>query len=377
MTGSQSSFPIEERYDLKLITTFVLNKKYPIYNWFYFKEGFSRDFVEYAVNLLGYEPKVVLDPFVGVGTTLLYSREKGYYSIGVDASPLMVLISKVKTRDYDAKLLKEEAQKLFKVKFRKPSLSSVSSFVKQFFNKYALEDIVFFNELVNSIEDEKIRNFFKVGLICASSKVSYAYRDGSVLRVVRKNTPPFRKFFKRFVGKMIKDLERVKFLSSEPEVRLGDARHLNFLEDSSVDAVITSPPYLNKIEYTKVYRIEYELFLRGEEPDLLRSFIGLSSTEESYEPSMPPVAKAYFKDMRFVLKEVRRVLSEGKKAVFLLAGGVFPTGVVESDLELSKIALEEGFKVERIVALNKRVATRNRVEKIGWARESAVVIRKE
>jgi DNA modification methylase len=152
---------------------------------------------------------------------------------------------------------------------------------------------------------------------------------------------------------------------------------LDFLEDSSVDAVITSPPYLNKIEYTKVYRIEYELFLRGEEPDLLRSFIGLSNTEESYEPSMPPVAKAYFKDMRLVLKEVRRVLSEGKKAVFLLAGGVFPTGVVESDLELSKIALEEGFKVERIVALNKRVATRNRVEKIGWARESAVVLRKE
>ncbi|MGC9202511.1 MAG: DNA methyltransferase [Thermoproteota archaeon] len=377
MTEYQSSFPIEERYDLKLITTFILNKKYPIYNWFYFKEGFSRDFVEYAVNLLGYEPKVVLDPFVGAGTTLLYAREKGYYGIGVDASPLMVLISKVKTRDYDTKLLREEAQKLFKVKFRKPSLSNVSPFVKQFFNKYALEDIVFFNELVSNIEDEKVRNFFKVGLICTSSKVSYAYRDGSVLRVVKKNTPPFRKFFKRFVGKMIKDLEKVKFFAPEPEVRLGDARRLDFLEDSSVDAVITSPPYLNKIEYTKVYRIEYELFLKGEEPNLVRSFIGLSNVDEDFEPSMPPVAKAYFKDMRLVLKEVKRVLSEGKKAIFLLAGGVFPTGVVESDLELSKIAVEEGFKVERIVALNKRVATRNRVEKIGWARESAVVLKKE
>ncbi|MEM3415308.1 MAG: DNA methyltransferase [Thermoproteota archaeon] len=376
MTRSQNNFPIEERYDLRLITTFIPNKRYPVYNWFYFKEGFSRDFVEYAISLLGYKPRVILDPFVGAGTTLLYAREKGYHSIGVDASPLMVLVSKVKTRDYNIKSLREEAQKIFRVRFRKPNLSNISSFVKQFFNKYVLEDIVFFNELVDSIEDEKIRNFFKVGLICSSSKVSYAYRDGSVLRVVKKNTPPFRKFFKRFIRKMIKDLEKVKFISPEPEVRVGDARRLDFLKDSSVDAVITSPPYLNKIEYTKVYRIEYELFLRGEEPNLLRSFIGLSKVEEDEaDSSMPPVARAYFKDMRLVLREVKRVLSEDKKAIFLLAGGVFPTGVIESDIELSEMATDEGFSVEKIVALNKRVATRNRVEKIGWARESAVVLK--
>lgn len=377
MIEYQNDYKIEERYDLKLITTFILNKKLPIYNWFFFKEGFSRDFVDFSIKLLGYNPKTILDPFVGVGTTLVYSREAGYKSIGVDASPLMVLISKVKTRDYNLEKLKEVASKIFSKKFEKPSLSNISSFVKQFFNKYVLEDIIFFREIVNEIEDETVRDFFKVALICSASRVSYAYKDGSVLRVVKKPTPPFRKFFKRFVGKMIKDLERTKFIGPEPIVVLGDARRLDFIEDSSVDAIITSPPYLNKIEYTKVYKIEYELFLKGEEPDLIRSFIGLSKLEGDYfDPSLPPVAKAYFKDMQLVIKEAIRVLSEGSKAIFLLAGGVFPTGVVDSDLILAKIAEDEGFKVERIIALNKRVATRNRVEKIGWARESAVVLKK-
>ena len=73
---------------------------------------------------------------------------------------------------------------------------------------------------------------------------------------------------------------------------------------------------------------------------------------------------------------MRRVLRDGGKATILLAGGVFPNMIVNTDIVLASIASELGFKINAIVALNKRVATRDRVEKIGWARESAVIIQK-
>jgi hypothetical protein len=69
-------------------------------------------------------------------------------------------------------------------------------------------------------------------------------------------------------------------------------------------------------------------------------------------------------------------MRDGSRATILIAGGVFPTGVVESDVYLAGLAKEAGFRVERIIALNKRIATRDRVVKIGEARESAVIISK-
>ena len=46
------------------ILTFVPNKTLPIYNWFYYKEGYSRNFMEYAYEKLNVlESESVLDPF--------------------------------------------------------------------------------------------------------------------------------------------------------------------------------------------------------------------------------------------------------------------------------------------------------------------------
>ena len=69
---------------------------------FFFKEGFSRDFVlmtfdEFRVD----EGWRILDPFVGSGTTLLAAKEYGVDAVGVDAAPLAVFVSQVKTADYD------------------------------------------------------------------------------------------------------------------------------------------------------------------------------------------------------------------------------------------------------------------------------------
>ncbi len=374
------SFIIEERYDLGNLVTFIPNKRVPIHNWFYFKEGFSRDFVLLIFNWLRIKSNdLILDPFCGSGTTLLASKEFGVNAIGVDASPLAVFVTQVKTEDYDLEKIRDHAKEIFSKKFKKYEVKGLSPLTKRAFSRYSLEDIIFFKEEIRSVDDPKIRNFFTLALMNSANKVTYAYKDGSVVKIREKPTIPLKKVFKRIVKRMIHDLKRVDYKGSEIKVYLGDARKVDFLQENYFDAVITSPPYLNKIEYTKVYSIEYELFFEDFKFDSFRSYIGLNpkNVKDLFpELNLPDVAKAYLQDMNDALKEIYRVMRDGAKCSMVVAEGAFPDRIVPVDLLMANLADRIGFNVERIVVANRRVVTRDRTFKIGRARESIVIMKK-
>lgn len=371
---------VEERLELGRLVTFTPNKSIPIHNWFHYKEGFSRDFVALVSRQLGLgEGSWVLDPFCGVGTTQLTGKELGINTVGVDVAELPVFVSRVKTADYDVEQLRQVSERVFSEKFRRPSFSGLSRLARRAFPKHVLEDVVFFREIVENIEDETAKGFFKLGLMSAAMKASYVVKDGGLLRIVRKrNVPPFRKFYKSRIKRMIKDVKAYRMLNPIVATFKADSRSLGFLEDEAFDAVITSPPYLNKIEYTRVYSVENELFFKGSEP-MLRSYIGDNvRREEDFENAggMPAVAEAYFQDLRRVLSEIHRVLKRKGMGVFVIAQGVFPTGVVEAEKIFVEMAEETGFETEKLWLVNRRVATRNRVVKIGYADEYVVFTRK-
>jgi len=363
------------------LVTFVPNKRLPIHNWFYFKEGFSRDFVVKMFELFGVKSGAkVLDPFCGSGTSLVVAKEFGLDACGVDASPLAVFVSQVKTADYDVEALEQTAERIFSKKFRRCEIGEVSWLTKAAFSKYALEDIAFFREEVRSIDDVKVRNFFTLALMNSANRVSYGLKDGSYIRIVKKPHPPLRKVFKRMVKKMIKDIKSTNYYrGSNIEVYLGDARRLDFLPDKAYDIVVTSPPYLNKIEYTKVYRIEYELFFPEVKVDALRSYIGID-TEVDRDPfpelNLPVAAKAYLRDLELALHEIKRVCKEGARLAIVVAEGAFPDRIVPCDLLVAELAARIGFTVNRILVAAERVVTRDRTIKIGKARESIILLQK-
>ncbi|MEM2211694.1 MAG: class I SAM-dependent methyltransferase [Nitrososphaerales archaeon] len=371
---------LEPKPEWAKLVTFIPNKKVPIHNWFYFKEGFSRDFVIKIFDIFKVrEGMKILDPFCGSGTTLLVAKEFGIDACGVDASPLAVFVTQVKLADYDIDELNKVSEMLFKKGFRKCDIGKLSWLTKAAFSKYALEDIAFFKEEIKQIEDPKIRNFFTLALMNSANKVSYAIKDGSYIRIHKKPHPPLRKVFKAIIKKMIKDLKRFKCKGSNVEVILGDARDLKFLTDEEFDAIITSPPYLNKIEYTKVYRIEYELFFPHVKVDSLRSYIGMNTNVKNDpfpELQLPLAAKAYLSDINKSLEEIRRVSKIGAKIALVIAEGAFPDRIVPCDLLIAELAERIGFHIDKIFVAAKRVVTRDRTIKIGRARESVILMQR-
>ena len=102
----EEKIKISNKFEIGKFMTFDLSKEAPIYNWFYYKEGYAPQMVEYCLdyfkkNNSGKLPQNILDPFCGAGTTLLFAKNINIPSIGVDASYLATFVSKTKVDNYE------------------------------------------------------------------------------------------------------------------------------------------------------------------------------------------------------------------------------------------------------------------------------------
>lgn len=374
--------PFKSAPELKDLVTFVPNKTEPIHNWYYYKEGFSRGLVNFFIQKFGIEKSaLVLDPFCGVGTTLLACKQASVRAVGFDTSPLAIFVSQVKTANYSLESLEQAVRAALKWKFSRPSEIPRSDWLKRAFSKYALEDIAFYRGKIFGVENPVERNFLSLALMDSALKCSYIRKDGAVVKIHKGATAPVGKIFKYKIRRMLRDLREANFGNNiETRAEVSDARNLP-IDDNSIDFVITSPPYLNKIEYTNIYKTEYELFF-----DLpatkLRSHIAdkiadISDNSEIEEIKDLPIAQSYFSDMKKVLLELARVCKPSAKLAVIIAGGCFPDRAVQSDEILARTAEQIGFSVKEILIARNSWCTRNRTEKVGHIRESIIVLEKE
>ncbi len=369
------------------ILTFVPNKNIPIYNWFYYKEGYSRDFMAYAYKKMKITQKdIILDPFLGSGTTCLYAKEQGNFCIGRDVNEVALLSARVKTYDYNVQELKNYLKKIYKVyqekKYNKIETLPYPSIVKKAFPPPVLHEILRFKNIINEVCNiQKLREFFLVALMNTSTICTYAEKHGGSIRINKnRKFPPVRIKFKFIAKKMINDLEKIKFKGNENQIdiRKEDARFLKSISNDSVTAIITSPPYLNKIEYTNVYAIEQYLFLSPQySKPAVRSFIGEKINEDVEDVfkgryKLNSIAKAYFKDMKQVAREISRILIKGGKGSIVIGQGCFPDGVVKSDELFAELLEDEGFEIKEIEKGNERWCMRNRTQKVGIMQENVI-----
>lgn len=403
--GRYSSFLVK-KLEYKDLVTFAWCKKTPIYNWFYYKEGYSGELVWRLLDGLDVEKNsVILDPFCGTGTTLLACRQRGYNAIGFDVLPLGVFVSNTKLQEnYDMEALYEDIRHVTEKKFGETSLSWPKiGFIdiRKAFSRYARNDILFFKERIMEIEDEKNRNFMLLALLSIVIQASNIKRDGGVLKIVKKkHLPPVRHLLKNKLKRMYRDLKKAEPLpvGCHAEAFLGDARNLP-LDEGSVDVCITSPPYLNWVDYTKVYALELSLLLDPSE-DLrswsrksLRSHVGaadhrqasikseavreiLDKVSDNKFVKRVEVIEGYFDDMYSVLSSIYRVLRPGGKVALVVSNVCLPNVTVDVDTILAEFGERLGFTLEGIAVANVRWCDVQGIRKDRPVRESIVVFHK-
>jgi tRNA G10 N-methylase Trm11 len=269
-------------------------------------------------TLLASKGDIIHDPFCGSGTVLLEAILSGRSAIGADSNPLARLISKVKTTDYDVRLLQDEKDLLIK-KLKRKRNSQVQSFpnIDYWFLPNVSKELASISELVNEIEDEDIQDFFSVCLSNCVKKVSLADPRVSVPVRLRKDQydklHPFRKkteatlkglntidVKEKFVGIVDSNIKRFTNYSSikkgnKPKaVKIyDDARNLSSRKkhpDESVDLIITSPPYAGAQKYIRASSLSLG-WLKMTEELSLRDLEKLNIGRENY-------LKSEFRDLR-------------------------------------------------------------------------------
>lgn len=379
---------LKERLDLGKYFTFEPSKEKPIYNWFYYKEGFSPEVTEFALSEEGLTSGTLLDPFCGIGTTLLTAKKHNLNSIGLDVSPVAVLASKVKCADYSSNELTEIKNFLFSVQdLREPSLSWDFELFspRAAFPKSNYNALLSLRDAISDISNERVRNLLLLALVSVIPQVGIFIKDGGVLKIdKRKRAIPTKEAFRRRVKKMLFDLEQNSIIGPIPRIEQVDSRKMP-LENESIDLVVTSPPYLNNVDYTKVYGLELSLLYLDKKitkeirSESLRSFITSNEAPENVPEEIGeigykiPVIGNYFSDMEKVISEISRVLKPGS-ACYLVIGNsvVYGTEIFVDEL-IATIATRYNMDAGIIVGAERIADVKPRKVKI---RESIVIMRK-
>lgn len=420
------------------LSVFNGNKVEPIHQWFSFKEGFSAELFGWVTEVYGLEVSTyqhILDPFCGVATSLLSAQLNLPVSAdtqlwGVEQNPFIRFVANTKLNwfAYDveriAGLLPKLAAPLStreSAQLEIPVLSTIRN-PKVFSETTCRQLIGYRRRIERYCADSVERDFFVLGWSAIIERVSGVRRDGRALRFVeKKDVPTVRKALRRQWSLMLNDLKTVRENGKtwDPDgpararVIGGDGRSLDGLglANDSVDLIVYSPPYLNNIDYTEVYKLElwfngfvkdYDAF-RGLRLKTFRSHPSVKFPETATLDGFPIVGKAqvlrellletlpdnkdhvwrerlfraYFDDLLLSLTKQFRLLKPGALAVCVVGNSMHGNRaqpiVVATDLFVAALAELAGFEV---VQLQVTRLLRRRDPGNGLMRETVVVLRK-
>jgi hypothetical protein len=375
------------------------NMSLPVHRWYRYSAGFSADWVRWLVHERRSDLKTfsVLDPFSGVGTTLLACEAEGVQSWGFETHPFVYRISTAKLRGIHVNLseLKDTFEQ-FISRVTKTSLIERNGVPTLMTRCYTPESL----SLLLTMRDIYLAEFDKgtpetemlwltltaILRVCSGAGTAqwqYVLPNKSKSGV----QSPLGAFHIK-ATEILQDIEHAQRNAwiSSGSVMLTDARAPQVCSQIQVDAVITSPPYPNNYDYADATRLEMtfwgEINGWGDLQDAVRQYLICSCSQHAAaeklvldeilaEPVLEPIrrdvsaachtlaevretkggrknyhtmAAAYFRDLGLVFQALRSLCRPGSFMCFVI-GDSAPYGIyLDVDLWLGKLALSAGFK---------------------------------
>ena len=408
---------MQERMDLKNKISYVGNKSLPLLRLFRYKEAFSLAFVQQMIDELKLtDLDLILDPFCGMGTTLFGSGLYGIASIGIDRSPLAVFVSNTLPLllTTEPGCLRDTYQRLLSGVERQPlaPIAEDVPIIKISFPDRILKSLRQWKSAIDNL-DTPMREVMTLLFLSILEECSYTSKDGQFLRLNRsKNILEPTKALENKIYEAEKDLYLVDQLGwrskwRAPLVIQGDARQMSeYLLHKNPTAIITSPPYVNRYDYTRSYSIElcfgflqnYEEF-KSLRLSMLRSHIESHVNPYEYpehhviqeiikslelrrlklnNPRIPLMLKGYFIDMELVIRDFARVLKPNSWVVMVVGNVRYDGEMIPVDTILCDIAEGVGFDVKAIWIARYKGNSSQQMKKYGRSpvRESVLIWQK-
>lgn len=385
----------------------IINKKQPIqfnknnneiiHRWSSYVQGFSASFVQSVIDEYQneYDQPVIFDPFAGSGTVLIQSKINNLETYGVELNPLLHFIGKTKLSswDVDPELFLKIATNLrgLKGNFESPLFLHSNNH----FNPDVLKQLEIIKGRIDSfypensseilIKDLLLVAFSSILIDCSNLKRSpclgYCKK-----KVVKKDDPDI--FFNNKVRTIYQDLstlhQKQKNTPAQYSLYLADSKY--FEHKSKYDLVITSPPYMNGLDYVMNYKIEMGWLGFAEShkelkkvkdqmvvcdnvsKGLIRDFNqGQSKYSNNWIDNitlkihrnitkrgsyrrldMPEIVQKYFDDMFQIMKNTIDHINPKGRFILVIGDSLIADEYVPTDLIIAKIGMDLGLKIEKI-----------------------------
>lgn len=331
-----------------------------------------------AIALLTIPGELVLDPYCGSGTTLVEAALLGRKSLGIDLSPLAVLIARTKvtpvpTTDLNsvrrelsealAQLDSFEDMPLFQASStpnfelqRDPRMND--NWFRKWFDPKILGDLILIDQSIDRVADARVRNIARVAfsdILRKSSNAHSGYPNVMFDRNAPERMRPLRPFLKALdrVCEMVTSLGRTGGLWEDVRVELGSATSL-CIDDSSVDAVVTHPPYIGSIPYAEYGALSLKWL--GANPTELDKVLTGGRRHS------PNVVERFRENYGKMLLETARVLRPGRYAFLMVGNPIVRNKTV--DLAAMTLDLAENAGLELVVRTERKGVNR-RANKMG------------
>jgi DNA modification methylase len=427
-TAFEDSQPYLEELGIKIEQSsqpiqFLPNANEVVHRWAPYVQGFSAKFVQKILDKYKYEYKnpIIFDPFSGCGTVPVQSKMNGLESFGIELNPLLHFIATTKVKSWQT-----SPEKILKVarhlSVNKPFDAPTFLKSKKQFNPIVLKNLEKIKGGIDSfepfsIEDRQIKDLmlmaFSAILIECSNLKRTPCLGYSASKVVDNNAP-FDLFAKK-MEEIAEDLwlcqTRYKdYLDTNSEIIL--ANSMDYTHQVSYDLAITSPPYMNGLDYIINYKIEMGWLGFGRNHKELkqmkdemvvcdnvskRLINNFSANTKRYtnpwieqvkdditaniakrgayrRKDMPEIVHKYFDDMQKIMLNVVKALKPNGRFILVVGDSLIADVYLPTDLILAKLGKEMGLTIEGVEKARNRRSGQIRSYQL---RETIITLKKD